>query len=202
MDEDKKRSFYLARTKRIAFFTILSIIFVVASITCFYYAWQYGDEWNWQTIVLVALGFLFILLFIDVFAQVRLAIIRRGYTRPVATGQSMNSVMRSIFNTIAPTEFEKTHPVEYRRSFKTVKFDDGSSCDVDLGKLYFILLREDRFSSVLPWSRSVVREGMSKREWAAIRQLLLDANVVDVDGRGSMKLNTPAWGAVEKIKQL
>jgi len=113
---------------------------------------------------------------------------KRGYARPVLSGNVLESAVRVLRH--------DEHPVKARQTI-TVNFDDGTPVLVDVAELYYLLIRSGS-STVLPWHQ--VRNKMSRREWQAHRHLLDTAGVVDVDGRGAMRLNCSAWSAVEKVR--
>lgn len=199
LTEEKKKRIYLARAKRIWFNAIFAAFFAIIATTCFYYAWIFGqDGVGWRTIALAVLCFVFILLFFEMFQETRVAIVKRGYARPVESSPRFSSIVKSIFT----TDTDKAHPVQYQRSKVLVHFDDRSVYEVDLGVLYFVLLDEvNKTTGILSWDRCVVKNKMDKRAWAAYRKLLQDANVVSVDGRGGMQLNCQPWAAIEAIKE-
>jgi hypothetical protein len=195
------RSIYKARAKRI-FFNIFVAIFIAALFgLTLYFTWmQFQAEQYMLASAGLGCSVLLVTLFFVAREETSTAIKRRGYSRPIGTS-SMNRVVKSIFQ-LPVSEFDKSHPSEYQRSRKTVYFDDGSSYDVDLGKFYFVLLAETgKNTGMLSWENSVVKNKMDKKAWAAYRKLLTEAQVVEVDGRGSMRLNCQPWAAIEVIKE-
>lgn len=197
MDE-KKRSIYKARAKRIAFYTTIALTMAALLGLVLYLTYLRGQEGQWW---LVAIGMaasvvLFGLSGVAI-REAERAIQSRGYARPVST----QSVFDKIVSSILP-EPGVSHPSQYKKSFKRVKFDDGSFYDVDLGEFYFFLRKEVEYGNILTWRRNVKEQKMDKKKYAAYRQLLEDSAVVDMDSKGSMQLNCEPWPAIEKIKGL
>jgi hypothetical protein len=199
MNEQKRQSYYASRAKRIAFNAAVAVSIAALFFWVVYLTWlqlQAGRNWA------IALGLGAVIVLFSAFSlsiqELQRAIVRRGYERPVST-QGFSSVVKGLFDTEQPNA---SHPVEYKRQTKTVRFDGGSVVVVDLGELYFTLLQEYQEKSVLPWSRCVVERNMDKKQWAAYRQLLLDAEVVKSDGRGALQLTCPPWSAIETIKRV
>lgn len=194
------RSIYKAKFKRIMF-NIFIAVFIAAlfGLALYYSVVNYAAGRYWLTTVCVVCSVLLLSLYGVALSETQLAIKRRGYSRPIGTSR-MEQVVKSIFH--LHTEPQKSHPGQYERSKKVVYFDDGSSYEVDLGRFYFVLLAEvNKTTGILSWEGSVVKNKMDKRAWAAYRKLLQDAEVVEIDGRGSMRLNCQPWAAVEQIKE-
>jgi|GEM_PF-6327960 len=194
----KKRRIYQARARRIAFTLAVAIAIAALLGLVLYLTFKQVQAGAWW---LVSAGLTVSVVMLSVFGlalrEAEHAIQRRGYARPISTTGGFNRLVKSI---LPPPEPDVAHPAHYQRSLKRVLFDDASHYDVDLGLLYIILLRETQYSNVLPWQRSVIEEGMDKKAWAAYRKLLLDAGVVDEDGRGALHLNCTPWPAIEAIK--
>lgn len=194
------RSIYKARAKRI-FFNVFIAVFIAAlfgSVLYFSFV-QYAAGKMWLATVGVVCSVLLLSLYGIASSEAGQSLKRRGYARPIGTSK-MERVVKSIFP--HNTEPTKSHPSQYERSKKLVYFDDGSSYEVDLGRFYFVLLAEvNKTTGILSWDRCVVQNKMDKKAWAAYRKLLQDAQVVEVDGRGGMRLNCQPWAAVELIKE-
>jgi hypothetical protein len=200
IEEVKKRKTYQTRFKRIWFNSILAGIFAVIATTCFYYAWQLGQGgWNWASVSLGTLCFVFLLLFADMFKEARQSIIKRGYERAVSVeGNTFAQSVASIFQGSKP---DTIHPILMTQALKKrVWFDGGSYYDVDIGQFYFILLTEVKHTNIFPWTRCVAEQGMNKKAWAAYRKILEDYNLVDKNGRGELRLNCTPLSAIEIIK--
>lgn len=195
-----KRHVYQARFKRIIFTVLIAILIAMLLGLSLYFTLIQAQQENWW---LFTAGLFISIVALSLFGvsirEASIAIQRRGYSRPIGTQGSLERVVKSIF----VSELDKSHPAQYQRSSILVRFDGGSEpYRVDLGKLYFVLLDEvSKSGSLLSWDRCVVKNKMDKKAWAAYRRLLQDAEVVDIDGRGSMRLNCTPWAAIEIVKE-
>lgn len=194
-----KRQIYRSKAKRIAFFVVTAVAIALLFGASVYLT---GRQFLEQNYLLFSAGFLVSVVFMVAFSvtmqEMTRAIQRRGYARPVGPSQLDKAVKWFV----PVTEPEPSHPTQYQRSKIPVPFDNGDSYEVDTGKLYFVLLAEQEHTGgILTWERCVIKGKMDKRAWAAYRQVLIQAEVVEIDGRGSMRLNCQPWAAVEVVKQ-
>lgn len=197
MDE-KKRSIYKARAKRIAFYTTVAITMAALLSLVLYLTYLRVQDGQWWLVTMgIAVSMVLLSLCGVAIREAERAIQSRGYARPVSTQSVFDKIVSSIL-----LEPGVSHPAQYKRSIKRVKFDDGSFYEVDLGEFYFFLRREVEYGNILTWRRNVIEQKMDKKKYAAYRQLLIDSAVVDRDSKGSMQLNCEPWPAIEKIKGL
>lgn len=115
---------------------------------------------------------------------------KRGYARPVSSGTG-------LFESVMRVARQDTHPVNIREVV-TVKFDDGAAVVVDVTDLYYKLVTDANRQTVLSWHRW--RDKLDRHQWQAYRHLLEQAGVVDIDGRGAMRLNCSPWAAIEAVR--
>jgi len=117
---------------------------------------------------------------------------KRGYSRPVSTGGG-------LFESAVRVWRQDAHPVKLPEVV-AVKFDDGTTIAVDVTDLYYALVADSQRQTVLSWHRW--RDKLDRHQWQAYRHLLEQAGVVDIDGRGAMRLNCTPWAAVEAIRSV
>ena len=113
---------------------------------------------------------------------------KRGYARPVSSGNVFESAARVI---------RQAHPVKERAAIP-IKFDDGKTVEIDVDKLYYFCRAGYSDHRRFAWHQNKTK--MSKAEWDAIRFALDQAGAVTIDGRGAMRLNCTPWAAVERVR--